>query len=161
MQRTNFIFLFSLVILASCKGQRFYWESSFRVADNTVTKKEAMIRAFKLTGNLSAWHPVFGRYCAALPSYRANLFVCWKEEELRVFSSYNGAVKGDAHIRTGPSTVEKYLRSVADQPGFAEHQDIKKYVERNYRIRSKTERLLTYGRGSILIKEELERSPDL
>lgn len=147
--------ILSLIFLASCKGQRFYWESRFTVAEASLVQKEALVKAFKLADTMSTLHPVFGKYCAALPSYRAHLFVCWKEKEIRVVSSYSGALKGDAFIRTNPATIGKYLAEITDQPGFNEHVDINEFIRRTYRVKKFDERMMTYGRGSLLIKDEL------
>ena len=99
--------------------------------------------------------PVFGKYCSALPSNRAHLFVCWKDREVRIISSYVGALKGSAPVRTKEATIQKYLQKISSEEGYQEHREIILYVRKHYRINAEEERLLTYGRGSIMIKNEL------
>lgn len=144
-----------LFLLCSCKGQRFYWESKFRVQSQNGLVRDDLIKKFALTDNLSTWHPVFGKFCRALPSTRAHLFVCWKEDEVRVVSSYSGSLKGDEPVRAKKRTIEKYLVNISKQDGHVEHRQIMEYIRKNYRVRNEEERLLTYGRGSIIIKSEL------
>ncbi len=144
-----------LSLLCSCKGQRFYWETKFLVNSQNPSVQENLIKKFTLTDNLSTWHPVFGKYCSALPSSRANLFVCWKDKEVRIVSSYAGALKGDAPVRKKQSTIQKYLARISSQDGYSEHRDIIGFVKKHYRITGEEERLLTYGRGSLMIKNEL------
>lgn len=147
--------IFGLFMLSSCKGHRFYWESKFQVTANDPKIQETLIRDFSLTDNLSTWHPVFGKYCSAVPSNRGHLFVCWKENEVRVISSYSGALKGDAPVRKKEATIQKYLRKITDQDGYKDHRAILEFIRKNYRVSREEQRLLTYGRGSIMIKNEL------
>lgn len=154
------LLLFALLFLSSCKGHRFYWESRFTVGEYSEAKKTELIDHFKLTGKLSDWHPVFGQYCAGLPSLRAHLFVCWKGKTVKIASSYEGVLKGDEHVRESLSTVSKYLRKVAGQPGYSEHNQIADYIHQHYRVKDREDRLLSYGRGSILMKEELDRETE-
>lgn len=154
MLRTSFLLMLTL-LLSSCKGQRFYWETKFLVNSQNPAVQETMIKKFTLTDSLSTWHPVFGKYCSALPSSRAYLFVCWKDNEVRIVSSYSGALKGDAPVRKRQSTIHKYLAKISSQDGYNEHREIIQFVQKNYRVTGEEERLLTYGRGSIMIKNEL------
>ena len=154
------LYLLGLFFLASCKGHRFYWESRFTVTDNSPAKKEVLIKKYGLTGKLHDWHPVFGQYCAGLPSVRAHLFVCWKGNLVTIASSYEGVMKGDESVRKSLSTVSKYLKTVEAQPGYSEHNEIADYIHQNYRVKEREDRLLSYGRGSVLMKEELdEKTP--
>lgn len=155
MLRFPVFLILSLVLLSSCKGQRFYWESKFFVSESNPVLQENLIKRFSLTDNLSTWHPVFGKYCSAVPSNRGHLFVCWKDKEVRVISSYNGALKGDDPIRKKQSTIQKYLAKISSQDGYKDHWEINRFVRQNYRVTGEEERLLTYGRGSIMIKNEL------
>ncbi len=155
MVRTSVFFTLGLVFLSSCKGHRFYWETKFLVTNQNPSLQENLIRNFSLTDNLSTWHPVFGKYCSAVPSNRGHLFVCWKDKEVRVISSYTGALKGDGPVRTKDATIQKYLVKISSQDGYNDHREIKQYVRKNYRVTGVEERLLTYGRGSIMIKNEL------
>ncbi len=110
---------------------------------------------FKLSQDMTAWHPVFGKYCTSIKSDRANLFVCFKNNEIRVVSSYSGILKGDNPTRKLPRTVKKYLGKITDQPGFLEHKEIEGYVEDRFSVKKKDVRLLMYGPGSTILKEEL------
>lgn len=144
-----------MLLVTSCKGQRFYWETKFEVESQNQSQREDLIKRFSLTGNLSTWHPVFGQYCSALPSNQAQLFVCWKKHEIRIISSYNGALKGDAFVRKKPATIQKYLAKISAQGGYTEHTQLIEQVRKIYKVRNTEERLLTYGRGSLIIKNEL------
>lgn len=154
MLRTSFLLMLTL-LLSSCKGQRFYWETKFLVDLQNPAVQENLIKKFTLTDNLSTWHPVFGKYCSAVPSNRGHLFVCWKDKEVRIVSSYNGALKGDAPVRKKQTTIQKYLAKISSQDGYNEHREIIQFVRKNYHVTGEEERLLTYGRGSIMIKNEL------
>lgn len=156
--RFSLLLLPLLLFLSSCKGHRFYWETRFTVETQTPEMKEVLMRAFKLTGKMSDWHPVFGQYCMSLPSYQAHLFVCWKGQMVKVTSSYNGILKGDDIEKKGPRTVHKYLSKVTNQPGYEDHASINEYIDKHYRVKLREDRLLVYGRGSVLLKEELENS---
>jgi hypothetical protein len=157
MPRSRFLLLIILFVFSSCKGQRFYWETKFQVREQNAEAREHMTNNFVLTNNLSTWHPVFGEYCSGLASVQANLFVCWKGDEVRVISSYAGAIKGDDTEILGMRTIEKYLEMITKQEGYQEHKAIAKFIERNYKVKNRVERLLTYGRGSLIIKQELEK----
>lgn len=154
MQRSHFLLF--LIVLTACKGQRFYWETKFQVKAQNYSTREKLVRKFSLTDTLSTWHPVFGKYCSALPSGQAHLFVCWKDNEIRIISSYNGSIKGDASVTTKTATIQKYLAKISSQDGYEEHRAILQFVRKNYQTTLEEERLLTYGRGSVMIKNELE-----
>lgn len=156
MSLHRFLALIFLMILCSCKGQRFYWETKFLVSTQNPVSQESLISKFALTDNLSTWHPVFGKYCSAVPSNRGHLFVCWKDNEIRVISSYTGALKGAAPVRKKEATIKKYLAKISSQEGYRDHWSINQFVRKNYRVTGEEERLLTYGRGSIMIKNELD-----
>ena len=143
----------TLFMLSACKGNRFYWETRYHL--NGSHDHLTFMKQFNLTVNMSDWHPVFGKYCSSYKSHLAHLFVCLKGQELRIVSSYPGILKGDNPISDNPATVEKYLERVVNIPGFHEHSVIKKHVEDILKGKMKDERLLTYGRGSLIIKEEL------
>lgn len=147
------LFLLILFSLSACKGTRFYWETKYLLPDsyNHLT----FMKKFNLTVNMSDWHPVFGKYCSSYKSHLAHLFVCLQGKELRIVSSYPGILKGDNPISDNPATIEKYRERVRNIPGYQEHMDIKKHVEEVMKGKLKNERLLTYGKGSLIIKEEL------
>ncbi len=147
------IFLFGL---SSCKGTRFYWETKYLLPDSH--NHLAFMKKFNLTVNMSDWHPVFGKYCSSYKSHLAHLFVCLQTNEIRIVSSYPGILKGDNPISDNPDTLEKYLERVRNIPGYQEHMEIKKYFGEARGARLKSERLLTYGKGSLIIKEELSHA---
>lgn len=145
-----------LFILSSCQGTRFYWETRYettRLSNDQITLNQK----FKLTKEMSAWHPVFGKYCSSLESDKANLFVCFKGNEVRIISSYSGILKGDLPVRRNPDTIRKYLTMIKDRPGFREHFEIEKYIEAQFEVTKKDVRLLMYGPGSSILKEELSQ----
>ena len=113
------------------------------------------MKQFQLTVNMTDWHPVFGKYCSSYKSHIAHLFVCLRGNELRIVSSYPGILKGDDPISDRPETIVKYLERVKGIPGNQEHIDIRSYVKNTLKGKLINERLLTYGKGSLIIKEEL------
>jgi len=147
------IIILLLFSLSACKGTRFYWETRYDMTDSH--NHLAFMKKFNLTVSMSDWHPVFGKYCSSYKSHIAHLFVCLKGNELRIVSSYPGILKGDNPVSDNAGTVGKYLERVRNIPGYQEHSDIKAYVENELRAKMKMERLLTYGKGSLIIKEEL------
>ncbi len=151
------LLIFSLFFFASCKGTRFYIESRFIIPAFSAKDRLTLTQKFNLTGEMNSWHPVFGQYCTMLKDPLTHLFVCVKGQELRIVSSYPGALKGDAPIRKQPSTIEKYKKKIHDLPGAREHQEIWEYVTRNFVVQEMYERLLRYGSGSLKIKEELAK----
>lgn len=150
------IVLLLLISLSACKGTRFYWETKYQLRDQH--DHLAFMKKFQLTVSMSDWHPVFGRHCSSYKSHLAHLFVCLQGQELRIVSSYPGILKGDNAISENPSTVEKYLERVRNIPGYREHIQLKKHVEEVMNAKLTGERLLTYGNGSLIIKEELSRA---
>ncbi len=148
--------LLVLFFLTSCQGTRFYWETRYEVT--RLTQDQLMLnQKLKLTKEMSAWHPIFGKYCSSLDSDKANLFVCFKEDEIRIVSSYPGILKGDLPVRKNPDTIRKYLTIIKDQPGFREHFEAEKYIETQFEVKKKDVRLLMYGPGSSILKDELSR----
>lgn len=152
----RFIVLLLLFSFSACKGTRFYWETKYQLRDTH--DHLAFMKKFHLTVSMSDWHPVFGRHCSSYKSHLAHLFVCLQGQELRIVSSYPGILKGDNAISDIPSTVEKYLERVKNIPGYPEHMQLKKHVEEVMNAKMTGERLLSYGKGSLIIKEELSRS---
>lgn len=75
-------------------------------------------------------------------------------------SSYPGILKGDDAINESQPTIIKYLERVGNIPGHHEHSVIKKHVEEILKAHLMKERLLTYGKGSLIMKEELSRFED-
>lgn len=144
-----------LILVLSCQGTRFYWETKFEVNSRKSGDQVTLNQAFQLTKDMSSWHPVFGKYCLSLDSTKANLFVCFKKNEIRIVSSYSGILKGNGPIRKKPDTVRKYLNRVKEEPGFKEHWELEKYVEKHFDVKTKDVRLLLYGPGSSILKEEL------
>lgn len=155
MKSVHLVIISGLLLLTSCKGTRFYWESKFSVESVTETQKKALRKNFDVTTDLTSWHPVYGRHCSGLKAHLAHLFVCWKGNELRIVSSYPGILKGDRPVRKKLSTVNKYIDSTANYPGHSEHRAISEYVEKTFRVLKKSERILMYGKGSLIIKDEL------
>ncbi|MES2525494.1 MAG: hypothetical protein V4598_00340 [Bdellovibrionota bacterium] len=144
-----------LFLFTSCQGTRFYWETRYEVTQWDSQDQAKLNQEFKINQDMSAWHPVFGKYCSSLKSDRANLFVCFKNNEIRIVSSYSGILKGDKPIRKLPRTVKKYLTKIQDQPGFLEHREIEGYIEDRLKVKTKFVRLLMYGPGSTILKDEL------
>lgn len=149
----RFIIILLLFTLSACKGTRFYWETRYDLRDTH--NHLSFMKKFNLTVSMSDWHPVFGKYCSSYKSHIAHLFVCLKGNDLRIVSSYPGILKGDNPVSDNPGTIDKYLERVRNIPGYQEHSDIKEYVEKELKARMKLERLLSYGKGSLIIKEEL------
>lgn len=148
----SFLILFGL---SSCKGTRFYWETQYRLPPSH--DHLAFMKQFNLTVNMSDWHPVFGKYCSSYKSHLAHLFVCLQGQDLRIVSSYPGILKGDDAINENQPTIIKYLERVVNVPGYHEHSVIKKHVVEILKAQMTKERLLTYGNGSLIIKEELSK----
>ncbi|MFL5784525.1 MAG: hypothetical protein ACJ76H_07955 [Bacteriovoracaceae bacterium] len=157
MPAFRFILLAMLMTLASCKGTRFYWESKLTMKHFSGADWHTLKTSFDLNSELSGWHPVFGKYCSGLNSRDAHLFVCWKKNELRIVSSYPGILKGDDAITTAHETLEKYLHAASSEPGYNTHIDIKSWILRKYSVSQHSDRLLTYGKGSFIIKDELSQ----
>lgn len=151
------VFIMILFIISSCQGTRFYWETRYEVTQRISQDQTLLNQQFELTQDMTAWHPVFGKYCTSLKSNRANLFVCFKNNEIRIVSSYSGILKGDIPIRKLPRTVKKYLSKISDQPGFLEHREIEGYIEDRFPVKAKHVRLMMYGPGSTILKEELSQ----
>jgi hypothetical protein len=157
MSLSRILLLAMLFTFASCKGTRFYWESNLTLKSFTASDWHSLQTAFALDAELSGWHPVFGKYCMGLKSTEAHLFVCHKKDEIRIVSSYEGILKGDAPVTTASKTLEKYLHAVSDKPGYDTHIDIKSWIMKKYTVLRHSDRLLNYGRGSFILKDELSQ----
>lgn len=149
--------LLALFLSISCQGTRFYWETKYEVTGLITPDQQTLNQKFQLTKDMTAWHPIFGKYCAALYSDRANLFVCFKNNEIRIVSSYPGILKGNNPIRKFPDTVKKYLSKIKEEPGFNDHSAIEKFIENRFKVTNKNVRLLKYGQGSSILKDELSQ----